>query len=353
MAQRGADILDVGMVSAVGLSAVLTAAAVRAGTCRFRDSPVLDRDFEPIVMGLVPSAELPALAPALGSAGEPVSRRERMLRLAGRALRESLKNETRIKSTPVLLAAPDAHPGYPFPLDPSFLEQLAVQADLPFDLARSRLFPHGRAAGFLALREALDRLQSGAAERIVVGGVDSHLDGMLLAALEHEGRILGGGRDGFIPGEGAGFLLLGRPRSARKSSPEPLARLDEAAHALEPGHRYSSEVYLGAGLDAAFGRLFAALPAMAPVQTVYAGLNGESFNGKEWGVACIRHREHLAEDFAIEHPVDCFGDPGAALGAMVVGLAAIGIHRGYRRAPCLLWCSSDLAERGAALVSEA
>jgi len=52
----------------------------------------------------------------------------------------------------------------------------------------------------------------------------------------------------------------------------------------------------------------------------------------------------------VEHPVENFGDPGAALGAILLGRAAIGLQRGYRQGPCLVWCSSDREERGAAMI---
>jgi len=350
MARTGADILDVGMVSPLGLTAVTTAAAVRAGTSRYRDTIVRDRRFEPIVMSLIPTEDLPEL----GEHAARATRYERMLFLSARALREAVRHEARIPRTAVLLAVPDAHPGYPAAVAPTFLGQLARAAGVPFDLKRSRLFPNGRAGVFLALREALSRLDSGADERVVVGGVDTFLDPLLLLALDEEGRILASVvRDGFIPGEGAAFLLLAKPGTARRSDPTPLARIEAAAHAVEPGHRYSDEVYLGAGLDTAFERLFESAPPLPPVRTVYAGLTGESYSTREWGVSVLRHRERLAPDFALEHPADCFGDPGAALGAMMLGLSAIGIRRGYRQSPCLVWCSSDRAERGAALVNEA
>ena len=56
------------------------------------------------------------------------------------------------------------------------------------------------------------------------------------------------------------------------------------------------------------------------------------------------------DDIALAHPVDCFGDAGAALGPLLVSLGAIGIQKGYVREPCLAWCSSDRETRGAALL---
>ncbi len=352
MAPRGAEILAVGMTTSVGMTAQTTAASVRAGVSLFRETSILDRRFNPIVMATVPDVDLPPLAAALEAAAGLTTRQMRMLRLAGAALRESLSGMERPDRIPVLLAAPEPHPGRPAIVEPRFLEQLAVQADVPFNIQRSRVFPRGRAAGFAALAEAIERIASGNDGYVLVGGVDSHLDLYMLGTLDLEERIRADGVfDGFIPGEGAAFLLLTSLGNGARIGRAPVARIDGAAIADEPGHRYSEEIYRGDGLDLAFRGLFAS--TAGTVQTVYAGLNGESFNAKEWGVAYMRHRERFAEDFAIEHPADCLGDTGAALGPMLVGLAAIGVMKGYRHWPCLAWSSSDQAERGAAMVSGA
>lgn len=351
-AAPSADLLDIGMVTSVGLRAATTAAAVRAGIDRFRESAFLDRRLQPIVMGHLPIQDLPPLAPQLAATPRLGPRRARMLLLAGGALREALALEDRSERIPLLLAVPDAHPGRVAPAGEPFLTELALQADRPFDLARSKLFPHGRAGGLMALAEALERLRSGAA-RVLVGGVDTHVDLGLLAALDAEGRVRARGLpEGYIPGEGAAFLLLSTPGGGRRSGREAIARVPFAAHALEPGHRYSKQPHRGDGLAAAFARLFDAGAAAEPVATLYAGLNGEHLIAREGGVAYLRHRDRFVEDVATEHPADCLGDTGAALGPMLVGLAALGMKGGYRRSPCLVWCSSDRAERGAAIVCE-
>lgn len=353
MNPKSVAIVRIGMTSAVGLSAQQTAAAARAGISGYRQSSILDVDEERITMAFVPEADLPELSPNLGSAGLS-ARKTRLLRLASLALPECLGAERRPEQVPVLLAVPDGHPGLSFSMGPDFLDRLTEQSGIAFDVKKSRLYPNGRAGGLLALREALARLRSGAADRVVVGGVDSHVDLMLLATLVEERRIRADGIfDGFTPGEGAAFLLLMRQESALREGRKIIALVNEAASADEPGHRYSEEPYRGEGLYQAFRQVFAGVSSSDPVRTVYAGLNGENFSSKEWGIAHLRHRARFADNVRIEHPADCLGDTGAALGPMMIGLAALGMQRKYRRSPCLVWCSSDKAERAAALLQEA
>ncbi|WP_437530556.1 beta-ketoacyl synthase N-terminal-like domain-containing protein [Sorangium sp. So ce726] len=358
MAARGADILRIGMVSSVGLSAEVTNAAVRAGIDRFQESSVLDRRRTPLVMALVATPDLPPLAPVLAETVPTMTARQRrMLRLAGLALHGCLGEARGPRAgMPLLLGVPEGIPsGIPAPAGPRFLKHLSQQAGCPLDIEQSRVFAAGRAAALAALEEALAGLASRRYDEVLVGGVDSCLDLQWLGALDQEDRLRAYGvHDGFTPGEGAAFLWLARAGAGAQRGAPALARIDAAATAEEPGHRYAKDTaYLGDGLDAAFKRLFSRSAPAALIPTIYAGLNGESFPAKEWGVAYTRQKKRILADFTIEHPADCLGDTGAALGAMLVALAGMAIHDGYRKGPCLVWCSSDLATRGAALVSGA
>jgi 3-oxoacyl-[acyl-carrier-protein] synthase-1 len=89
------------------------------------------------------------------------------------------------------------------------------------------------------------------------------------------------------------------------------------------------------------------------VATTFAGLNGESFDAKLWGVARLRHADFFAPSMVLEHPADCFGDAGAALGAILLALAATALARGQRAGPALVWAASDGEARGCALLSAA
>ncbi len=349
----GANILGVGMMTAVGVGAPQTATSVRAGVARLAEGPVRDRYLDFIIMGTLADDALPALEGSLGSHPDLTPREGRMLRLAAPALAEAVAKWPAAPRLPLLLAVPEDVAGKPAVAGDKFLARLAKQSGVAFDVAGSMLFPHGRAAGFHALAEGLRRLESDEATQVLVGGVDSHLDPEVLAMLDRSRRLLTSG-DGFAPGEGAAFLLLGRGRHAQAGQPVPIARLNAVATGTEPGHRESSEPYLGEGLASTLQTLFAAPGAPSrPVKTVYAGLNGESFWAKEWGTAHVRNRDRFEDDLQLMHPVDCFGDPGAALGPLMTGLAALGIQQGHVGEPCLAWCSSDREHRGAALLSGA
>lgn len=345
-----AEVLAVGIVTPVGLDAASASAAVRAGVSGVRESSVYNKHFEPHRMALVPDDALPPLAPQLESA--PVtSAHARMLRLAALALKQATAPVSNT-SVSLFLGLPEARPGEPDAVGASFVADLATQAEVSVDLATSKLRREGGAAGLFALCDALAHLQTRKADCAIAGGVDTFLDLRRLAVLDAENRILGDHvMDGFIPGEGAAMLLIATPAYVRRTMAKPLARVVAAATGIEPGHRYSTAPYRGDGLAEAFRAVFAAAPSEPPVRCVYAGFNGESLPAKEWGVAYLRSADRFASDFRIEHPADCVGDAGAALGPLLLALATIGIQRNHRGSPFLAWSTSDREPRAAALLS--
>jgi 3-oxoacyl-[acyl-carrier-protein] synthase I len=351
--QAAAEILAVGMVTAVGASARQTAASVRTGIGRLGDSYVTDRFGEALVMGLIDLEQLPPLADELEER-EISLRQERLTRLGAAALRETLISAP-FDPVPLLLGIPEPRPEGRHPIGAELIEFLSMQTGLRFDGSCSRAYPLGRAAGLVALEDALDLLQRGRAPAVLVGAVDSYLDIPLLEALDDEGRLRTGKvSDGFVPGEGAAFLLIAPASGGHRHGSRPLARIEASGRGHEPGHLYSSEPHRGDGLATAFRAAFEGLARAgnpAQVRSIYAGLNGESYWAKEWGVAQIRCADRLAERLRIAHPVDCMGDPGAALGPVMMGLAALDFSRGRVEGPALVWTGSDRGERAVAILS--
>jgi 3-oxoacyl-[acyl-carrier-protein] synthase-1 len=352
-----AEILAVGMVTPVGLSARQTAASVRTGIGRLAESYVTDRFGQPMVMGLVDQRQLPPLVEDLDDPDDErlllSQRQERLVRLAGPALREALVAAG--DPVPLLLGIPERRAEERDPIGAEMIDLLSVQTGMAFDRACSRTFAVGRAAGLVALDEGLSLLDRGRVGAVLVGAVDSYLDIGLLEALDGEGRLRTGEiSDGFVPGEGAAFLLIAPARSGRRVGNPPVARIEGVGRGREPGHLYSDQPHRGEGLPLAFRALFDPAARRAPVVKVgcvYAGLNGESFWAKEWGVAQIRCFDHLAEPLRVEHPADGMGDAGAAMGLIMVALGALDLARGRIDGDCLVWCASDREERVAALLS--
>lgn len=340
-----AEILGVGMVTPLGVNAPAAAAAIRAGLAAMSSSSLRDHNLDRLVACLVDVGVLPPVE-ALGAS----ARHARILRLAAPAAAEAMQDAPS-EPIPAFVGLPEPPQGRRDPIGASFLSDLAGAAGIALDVRQSRVFRQGRAAALFALEAALghlDRTRNGLA---LVGAADTYLDLRLLADLELEGRIRTRGiSDAFIPGEGAAFLLLAPSGRGRRRDRAPLAEIVAAATGFETGHLYSQEPYRGEGLADTMATLFARAPGVAPARCVYASWSGESFWAKEWGVARIRSAARFAGE-TIEHPADCIGDTGAASGALMLALAAVGLDRGYRKGPIVVFSSADRGERAASLLS--
>jgi 3-oxoacyl-[acyl-carrier-protein] synthase-1 len=323
-------------------------ATTRAGVSRIGNSHVVDKNFDAIQMGLVPEAALPPLPAEIDALGLP-SRARRMLRLAAPVL-QAVAAEAAESPLVVFTGLPQLNPAEA-PWLAAFHKLLGQFADVPIDLAASRVVPTGRAAALMAIEAGIRALEQGPAQTVIVGGVDTFLDLRLLSQLDAEGRILGPRvMDGFIPGEGAAYLVL-KPQSQATGAGPPILAL-AATSMPDPGHRYGSEPAKGEGLAKTIELLRASLASPPPpVNTTFAGFNGESFDAKSWGVAHLRHTDFFTPTMSMQHPASSIGDTGAACGAIMSSLAATALTRGDRAGPALVWAASDRESRACALIS--
>jgi 3-oxoacyl-[acyl-carrier-protein] synthase-1 len=349
MPDTGVVIVGAGMMTAVGLTAAETAASVRASTMLFSQSSFYDRRFAPFTLAEVIADGLPALAE--GTRSHLSARRQRLLRLAALPLRECLQ-PLGDQSPPLglSLALPELSTTQSI-VGSEFVKQLALQVGGRIDPSGSDASHRGRAGGILAIGQAILTIQMGRADFMVAGGVDSYRDPHVLGTLDLQGRVKSRvNLDGFIPGEGAGFLLLASAAAAVRRGLPIIARSSRVAVGFEKGHLYSSEPYRGDGLASTFQQLFGAREAATPVAEVYSSMNGESHWAKEWGVGYIRNKGVFDQQPGMHHPADCYGDVGAASGPVMAGLAALGIRGGYRRSTSLVYGSSDDGTRAAMLI---
>lgn len=344
------------MTAVVGSSHILCAigsgteqvwAAARAGIARIASSNVLDRHADPIPMGLVPEDALAELVPDIEKLPLP-ARARRILRLAAPSFQVVAKDLGR--EATLYLGLPqfgDEDTRWVRHV-PAYLQMLA---GVPINRSRSVVIPQGRAAGLVALERALQHLDADPTADVIVGAVDSYFDEQLLTALDAEERLLRRDvMDGFIPGEGAAFYQLSavNPKAAPTA---PLALVQAAASTMDPGHRYGDAPARGEGLATLIGDVRGRMPALAPIATTFAGFNGENFDAKLWGVARLRHNDFFTPGMLIEHPADKFGDAGAAIGAILIALAARSLAGGTRPGPALVWAASDRELRACAIVS--
>lgn len=338
------------MITPVGANAQMTAAMVRAGTSAYQNTEFHLEDDEPIRMALVPQAALDNSLNEETLTGEFSARQYRLLQLAKLALVQLAPKLPKDLKLPLFLAGPEQLLEGDQPITKPFLENLATQTQVNLDMATSRIVSTGRAGGLAAINLAF-RLFAGSDDQFVlVGGVDTYHDSDILEYLLRNERLLAGeNMNGFIPGEGAAFILLTRHNVALQQNNHKTVGLYEAGLDMEKGYRGSAEVYRGDGLAGAFSAALANAHA-GKIKTLCSSMNGEHFFAKEHGVALIRNSEHLEENMKVEHPADCFGDLGAAFGPVAVGMSAVNLLNQNTASPCMVCCSSDKESRGAVVL---
>ncbi|MFQ5560024.1 MAG: hypothetical protein ACE5FU_05485 [Nitrospinota bacterium] len=352
MPAKEVALLKTGALTPVGIGTAQTAASIRAGITRTSETSIYDKQFNPVVMGLLPEDVLPPLNPSLENVAL-TSRQSRMFRLSAPALQEALKDLPGSEQVPLYLGVPEAFPERANPAHDLFIEHLCTQSEIQLNIADSKLFHNGRAAGLFALKEAIEVLLSGAHKQVVVGGVDTYVDLYLLGTLDMEGRILGPTvMDGFIPGEGAGFILLsGATNNPKSDAFPPLGKLSQVATGFEEGHLYSDKPYKGDGLGSMVVSFFQENPLNKKIKDIYSSMNGENHWAKEWGVAYLRSSKSFYDDYTMHHPAEYYGDPGAASGILMVILATLAVNKSFQPGPTFVTCSSDFGDRAAVAVS--
>src|SRR5262245_56879819 len=268
-----------GVLCAAGRGSAQAWATICAGIGCVRNSCVMDRRFEPIKMGLVPEDALEPLTPELGTLPLPV-RARRMLQLAAPVFR-TVAPIAGTQPVKLYLGLPSLSSSTS-PWLKGFALHLGKLAGVSIDASGSRVVPAGRAAVLKALELALDALEKNPTSRIIVGGVDTYFDLRLLSELDAAQRLLGPRvMDGFVPGEGAAFVVLAH-ESAHGTAEDGSVQVVAAASVQDPAHRYSEVPARGEGLAQCLDVLRSRLAdrSSAPVESVFAGLNGEHFESK-------------------------------------------------------------------------
>jgi 3-oxoacyl-[acyl-carrier-protein] synthase-1 len=337
-----------GASTPLGRDAWSSAAAVRAGISAFVEHPfMIDSAGAPMRAAIVPWLDI-----GLGGVG-------RFMALLFPAIDQALAPLVAQQGGPALrialsLGLPSPRPGLADDLSSALGH--ALREHYPQTFAALATFPAGHAAGLLALDAALGSLARGAFDACVVAGVDSYIDPETLEWLEGEEQLHSAGplnnAWGFIPGEGAGALLLVRQELAERLGLPALARVLGVGSALEPKRIKTRTVCIGEGLTAAVRSALAALPGGVKVSDVYCDMNGEPYRADEYGFCALRTKEAFESVSDFVAPADCWGDVAAAGGALHVMLAAIAGAKSYAKGPvALAWASAEGGERCAALLA--
>jgi 3-oxoacyl-[acyl-carrier-protein] synthase-1 len=335
-------VLGVGARTAVGMTAPATAAAVRAGVAGFENHPfVIDTAGNKMIV-----AAAPYLGPAVDGA-------DRVAELAAPAAAEALAAFAAAPggnpSVPIFLGLPPPRPGLGKDLATVAVARVREAVAVRCRVAKVEIIETGHAAGAMAVKAAWEAVRSGTAEFALAGGADSYMKPETLEWLEANDQVHSAGPEnnpyGFIPGEGAGFVLLVSAAAAEQHKLRPGVELLTAANTKETKLIKTDAVCTGEGLTALF-RALAGEPPTVRADHLYCDMNGEPYRADEFGFATVRAGGLLRDPSAFTAPADCWGDVGAASGPLFLVLIDAAARKGYAPGPVLAaFNSSESGER--------
>lgn len=339
-----------GMITPLGANTAMTAAAVKAGVSAYTLSDYYNRNFQPIKVAAIP----PALFDGqdMDANDWTGSHASRVAFIASLAVEQACIGIPPVTPFPLIMAMPEATGLHRSTTDASLASYLANSFPHWINFELSRSIYSGRAAGIDALAFVFDYLYDLQSDFILVGGSDSQLEDFRLAELDKADRLITPETsNGFVPGEGAAFLLLTRnPEHAITVNGHRIVLYPPGVDD-EPGHLHSDQPYRGDGLDRAFKKALANAPSQ-PIKSIYSSMNGEHYWAKEYGVAYMRNRQHFVDPVGIEHPADCYGDIGSATVPALIALAAQQLLVSSTAHAHLIYSSSDCSRRGAIILKK-
>lgn len=228
--------------------------------------------------------------------------------------------------------------------------------------------PRGAASLAFALAEACADVASGQVEAAIVGGVDTYHAPDVMDELMAQSRLFDGENlDSLIPGEGAAFLVITRPRVATSVGLSNLALVDAVGLGQEPGSLLSEAPCTGMGLTHA---MRAATGGQRDpnwrLEWLLGDVNNESYRSTELQLALPRalapggmdagkgYRPVAVDDLPVDFLPLRFGDLGAATLPTAAIIASQAFLRGVPKATnCLCVSSSQGPDRGAVLLRAA
>lgn len=329
-------IKSAGLVTSVGLSAAASCAAIRAKISNPTQTPYVNAMAESIT-----GHEVPLETQWRGH--------WRLVHLAVMAVEECVAgmDPKQLDGIQIYLCiAETQRSGREPEFDTSLLADIC--GELGFKCAsRSEVIALGRVGAVYALARCRSAMAAGAVRQALVIAVDSLLEEDALTAYDRADRLLTpDNSNGFLPGEGAGAVLIGAPGA------EPELLCTGIGFGLEPAHVESDLPLRGDGLTGAVRTALAeAGCGLHDMDYRIADVSGEHYYFKGASLVMGRLLRVVRPEMDLWHPAECIGETGALAGLATLCVAEAAARKGYapgRRA--LAHFSSDQGERAAAIL---
>lgn len=336
MTRSGIAILRAGLVTSVGLTADESCAAFRAKLTNPTASRYLGAHGSWIMAHQV-------------MLSEPLRSMRRLAKMAAMCIEEALQQFPRkdwARIPVILCVAERERPGRLEGLEERLFGMICADLDASF-AADSAVVASGRVGVSVALVRARQLVHGHAQRHVVIVAVDSLLAWTSLRHYEERDRLLTDRTaNGFMPGEGAGALLVGAPPAKGT-----WLVCSGIGFGREPGAIESEHPLRGDGLVQAIRQAIGeAGVQMQDLDYRITDISGEQYYFKEAAIALTRLLRVRKKEFDMWHPAECTGEIGAASGAAILAAALAACEKRYAKGPSvLLHAGNDAGERAAAV----
>ncbi len=361
----------IGMATSLGLDSACACAGARAGLVRLREITTLNYALDPDIAkeGLdgVPLL-VGHMVPVIGAGCAGIAK---LLALSRPALTELIR-DIRLDSsqwhrTALGINISDGYfqknfgpvPESSFDADPPtfaalwtrmavrLTQRLCDEFALPIEAKRQFVVLGGRVGVADVLLRAAHLMERGEIDRCIIGGVESCVEAQSILAYAAAGVLkCAANPTGFIPGEGAAFLVVERGGAA--AGPPGAFLIGDIAQASDASYLQAEAFPQGAGLSTCMIEVLADADAQSDC-LVIADLNGAELRALDWGHALVHLRARFpGSRFDTWLPALSFGETGAAAGALALCMAYRAIERGYlTEGPVVVALSSEDGRRAA------
>ena len=324
-----------GLVTSVGLTAPASCAAFRAKLSNPTETRFIDSAGKWVMAHQVELEK-----PWRGLA--------KLAKMAALAIDEALHEvpTDQWHTVPLLLCVAETdRPGRTERLDIALLPMIEAELGVRF-AEQSAVVAHGRVSVAVALAGARKLLSEGPARRVLVAAADSYLNWETLRQLEEEDQLLTSeNSDGFIPGEGAGALLVEKAHDLAG----PLTCIG-IGFGIEAAHAASERPLRADGLCKAVTQALGdAACEMRDLHFRIADISGQQYYFKESSLLLSRLVRHRPERFDLWHPAECAGEQGAVAGVSIIALAHAASSKQFALGPGILAHMANSAGQRAAL----
>jgi 3-oxoacyl-[acyl-carrier-protein] synthase I len=334
MSARPIAILGTGLVTSVGLTSAACGCAFRAKITNPLETEFIDSNGAWIMAHQV-------------GLDRPCSGLTKLVRMATLAIEDALQQYERDQwhRLPLLLCVAEAdRPGRLDGLNDALMAQIQRVLGLSF-APGSAVVPHGRVGVAVALAQARTLLDTSKVPGVLIVSADSLLSWPTLSHYERADRLLTeANANGFMPGEGAGALWVGRAQ-ARSGQ----LVCTGIGFGREAAHIDSGEPLRADGLNQAIkASLEDAGRQLHEMDFRVTDHSGEQYYFKEAALALARTLRQGKDTFDLWHPAECTGEIGAASGSAVIAAAREACLKGYAPGRHILshW-ANDAGQRAA------